>query len=69
MSHGAKLDIQNTNDDGSTPLHYFVMYNRMDIALLQPYVSDWNLTDAYGNTLVHVATGKHNSRISVLPDC
>ncbi|KAL3459792.1 ankyrin repeat-containing domain protein [Aspergillus heterothallicus] len=68
MAHGAKLDIRSTEEDGSTPLHGFAKYDRLDIPTLQPYVSDWNLTDAHGNTLVHVAAEKHNLRVSVLPD-
>jgi ankyrin repeat protein len=67
MDHGARLDIRST-DDGLTPLHSYVRYHRMNTSLLAPYVSDWNITDANGNTLLHIAAQSHTSSAPILPE-
>ncbi|KAL4983219.1 ankyrin repeat-containing domain protein [Aspergillus falconensis] len=55
MGHGARLDTARTSD-GLTPLHLYAKYNMLgDLSLLRPYVSDWGLTDAKGNTLLHAS--------------
>ncbi|KAL2787914.1 ankyrin repeat-containing domain protein [Aspergillus keveii] len=67
MDYGARLDIQST-DDGLTPLHSYVRYHRMNTSLLAPYVTDWSVTDANGNTIIHMAAQSHTSRAPILPE-
>ncbi|KAJ0417945.1 ankyrin repeat-containing domain protein [Aspergillus carlsbadensis] len=67
MEYGAKLDIWST-DDGMTPLHSYVRYHRMNTSMLAPYFTDWNLTDANGNTLLHIAAQSHTSHSPILPE-
>ncbi|KAJ5311776.1 hypothetical protein N7476_007636 [Penicillium atrosanguineum] len=59
MEYGARLDT-GAKDDGKTPLHAFATKCQLgDLSLFLPYVSDWHITDAKGNTLLHVAVGRH----------
>ncbi|RDW57863.1 uncharacterized protein DSM5745_11381 [Aspergillus mulundensis] len=55
MQHGARLDSIREKD-GLTPLHVYAKNNALgDLSLFHPYVSDWGLMDANGNTLLHAA--------------
>ncbi|KAJ5129019.1 hypothetical protein N7526_007185 [Penicillium atrosanguineum] len=59
MEYGARLDT-GAKDDGKTPLHAFATKCQLgDLSLFLPYVSDWHITDAKGNTLLHIAVGRH----------
>ncbi len=57
MAHGARLDIVRTSD-GLTPLH-FHLASLKNLSALRPYVSDWGVVDAKGNTLLHRAVANH----------
>ncbi|KAJ5316569.1 hypothetical protein PENANT_c019G05286 [Penicillium antarcticum] len=60
MGHGARLDITEEQGNGYTPLHRFASRNQLgDLSLFRPFVSDWNIIDAKGNTLLHIATKEH----------
>ncbi|KAJ5368057.1 uncharacterized protein N7496_007817 [Penicillium cataractarum] len=64
MEHGACLDVGVGSERG-TCLHAYASKIQLgDLSLFKPYVSDWNLTDAKGNTLLHTAV-KHHHRGSV----
>ncbi|OGE50158.1 hypothetical protein PENARI_c018G04962 [Penicillium arizonense] len=60
MAHGARLDIPEAEGNGYTPLHKFASRSQLgDLSLFRPFVPDWNIIDARGNTLLHVATKQH----------
>ncbi|KAJ5183915.1 hypothetical protein N7492_001531 [Penicillium capsulatum] len=69
MGHGARLDIIRP-DGGDTPLHHFAKTCQLgDLSLFKPFVLDWNITDAKGNSLLHTAIGVHhrsNPTVNVL---
>ncbi|KAF3400150.1 Serine/threonine-protein phosphatase 6 regulatory ankyrin repeat subunit A [Penicillium rolfsii] len=59
MDHGARLDIGGDSESG-TCLHVFASKSQLgDLSMFRPYVSDWNLIDAKGNTLLHIAARTH----------
>lgn len=59
MAHGGILDIIRP-DGGDTPLHHYAKNGQLgDLSLFKPFVSDWNITDAKGNSLLHTAIGVH----------
>jgi ankyrin repeat protein len=59
MAHGARLDIGEDSESG-TCLHVFASKSQLgDLSLFKPYVSDWKLIDAKGNTLLHIAARTH----------
>ncbi|KAJ5166248.1 uncharacterized protein N7482_005029 [Penicillium canariense] len=59
MKHGARLDIGGDSETG-TALHSFASHSQLgDLSLFKPYVSDWKLVDAKGNTLLHIAANVH----------
>lgn len=59
MEHGARLDIGGDNESG-TCLHVFASKSQLgDLSMFKPYVSDWKLIDAKGNTLLHIAAKTH----------
>ncbi|KAJ5856590.1 uncharacterized protein N7529_010534 [Penicillium soppii] len=59
MAHGARLDIVR-DEGGDTPLHAYASKLQLgDLSLFRPFVSDWSITDAKGNTLLHTAVAKH----------
>ncbi|OOQ82061.1 putative ankyrin repeat domain protein [Penicillium brasilianum] len=59
MEHGARLDV-GVNSQYGTCLHVYASKSQLgDLSLFKPYVSDWNLTDANGNTLLHAAAKVH----------
>lgn len=59
MEHGARLDVGVDSERG-TCLHVYASVSQLgDLSLFKPYVLDWNLTDAKGNTLLHAAVKQH----------
>jgi ankyrin repeat protein len=59
MEHGARLEIGGDSETG-TCLHAFASKSQLgDLSLFKPYVSDWKLIDAKGNTLLHIAAKTH----------
>ncbi|KAL4998443.1 ankyrin repeat-containing domain protein [Aspergillus recurvatus] len=53
MRYGARWDATRASD-GKTPLHTcFKFVREEDPELLKPYISDWNITDRDGNTVLH----------------
>ncbi|KAL4989608.1 ankyrin repeat-containing domain protein [Aspergillus falconensis] len=52
MRYGARWDARTL--DGKTPLHTCFKFDRdEDPELLKPYISDWNIADSKGNTVLH----------------
>ncbi|OKL55527.1 hypothetical protein UA08_09214 [Talaromyces atroroseus] len=57
MRAGAQYDVANAINGGRTPLHAWCKQygaNQMDVELLRPYVKNWNLPDANGNTPIYL---------------
>ncbi|KAJ5776677.1 uncharacterized protein N7511_001688 [Penicillium nucicola] len=60
VAHGARLDIAEKQGNGYTPLHKFASSGQLgDLSVFRPFVSDWDIIDAKGNTLLHIAAKKH----------
>lgn len=60
MAHGGRLDIIRP-DGGDTPLHHYAKNCELgDLSLFKTFVSDWNITDAKGNSLLHAAIQVHH---------
>ncbi|KAJ5771074.1 uncharacterized protein N7511_003125 [Penicillium nucicola] len=57
MNHGGRLDTT-CGASGTTPLHEHFSHKRdIDPNLFNPYVTDWNLTNKKGETILHLIMG------------
>ncbi|KAJ5091685.1 hypothetical protein NUU61_006555 [Penicillium alfredii] len=58
IRHGARWDVIRERD-GKTPLHTCCEMSSFDdqIDVLRPYIKDWNIPDADGNTPLHLLAG------------
>ncbi|KAL4967666.1 ankyrin repeat-containing domain protein [Aspergillus stella-maris] len=68
MRHGARWDVKRESD-GKTPLHTSLKQSYsidVNLNLLKPYISDWNIADAQGNTPLHYLLEHSSSAVAKL---
>jgi ankyrin repeat protein len=68
MRHGAQWTVARKSD-GKTPLHTCLEdHYSLDVDLLAPYITDWNIPDANGNTPLHLLQERSESNVRKLVD-
>jgi ankyrin repeat protein len=68
MRHGARWTVERKSD-GKTPLHTCLEdHYRLDVDLLAPYITNWNIPDAKGNTPLHLLMDRSASNVRRLVD-
>ncbi|KIA75902.1 hypothetical protein HK57_00307 [Aspergillus ustus] len=67
IGYGARWDVARKSD-GKTPLHTCLKSWRVDLDLLSPYISDWNVPDAKGNTPLHLLDHPSEDSVKKLVD-
>ncbi|KAL3451363.1 ankyrin repeat-containing domain protein [Aspergillus insuetus] len=68
MRHGARWTVARKSD-GKTPLHTCLEdHYSLDVDLLAPYITDWNIPDAKGNTPLHLLQERSESIVKRLVD-
>jgi ankyrin repeat protein len=68
MRHGARWTVARKSD-GKTPLHTCLEdHYRLDVDLLAPYITNWNIPDANGNSPLHLLKKRSESNVRKLVD-
>ncbi|RDW65756.1 uncharacterized protein DSM5745_09495 [Aspergillus mulundensis] len=67
LQHGARWDVINPSD-GKTPLHscFDGFSSDHNPEVLQPYISDWNIPDWRGDTVLHCVAERHSDLVRKL---
>ncbi|KAJ0415115.1 ankyrin repeat-containing domain protein [Aspergillus carlsbadensis] len=68
MRHGARWTVARRSD-GKTPLHTCLEdHYSFDLGVLAPYITDWNIPDAKGNTPLHLLRMRSERTVKMLVD-